>query len=241
MSLESYLGAEHLLTRIYSIYLGHRIRSYLHTVLVLLFSMSEVAFYDQSAVAIPLQSTVGVFLTFDGALMLCAEFAGNRGITRVTVSNVAVLLAMWVSSIVHFIEGGQHNVAALLCPLLLLTNHDGMRTATDVILRALVSAATVFYLLFFTVAISAIMLNLFFMGEFEGDSAKQLGSNADNFLEAWVSMFVFLSSAENYEVFSRLACWITLVVCRIWYLWVTMSTYCLGCSFCPCHCLETFS
>eukprot|EP00656_Telonema_subtile_P054459 TRINITY_DN8156_c0_g1_i2.p1 TRINITY_DN8156_c0_g1~~TRINITY_DN8156_c0_g1_i2.p1 ORF type:complete len:1763 (+),score=358.35 TRINITY_DN8156_c0_g1_i2:99-5387(+) len=81
-------------------------------------------------------------------------------------------------------------------PWMLLAKSAELTDALKLLGKCLFEARNIFFYLFTVVAISAIMVNLIFYKKFDVDN----GETVDTFLEAFVYMFIFLTSGENWDV-----------------------------------------
>eukprot|EP00656_Telonema_subtile_P031245 TRINITY_DN3422_c0_g1_i2.p1 TRINITY_DN3422_c0_g1~~TRINITY_DN3422_c0_g1_i2.p1 ORF type:complete len:1834 (+),score=306.62 TRINITY_DN3422_c0_g1_i2:179-5680(+) len=198
LALEAHLGEGHWLTRFHVRYLGSKLSIRCYVLGVLLFGLTNVV--DTETLEVPIQSILCVYLTLDTLLVAYVEFVTDNFIRLHSVWSVALLAGIWLAHLLRVVaicDGVAF--ASFLVPFLLIPRSQDLRYAVKVIWKALASAITVFYLLFFTVAVTAIMLNLFFFHEFSGPKSEMLGSSVDNFIDTWVSMFVLLCGGENYE------------------------------------------
>eukprot|EP00658_Telonema_sp_P-2_P082315 TRINITY_DN867_c0_g1_i19.p1 TRINITY_DN867_c0_g1~~TRINITY_DN867_c0_g1_i19.p1 ORF type:complete len:1463 (-),score=386.83 TRINITY_DN867_c0_g1_i19:272-4660(-) len=200
MSLESRLGEDHLLTRLHARYLGAPRSKAVFTFAVLLYTTLEIGAGGDTKILGPTQGTLIIFFWLDGIVTLYVEYIADGFVRSHSIARVVLLIGMWVGFMTFvFTDTQVHNTSALVCPFLLITRIDSLRIGAFIILRGLVKAKTVFYLLFLTVAVTAVMANLFFFQEFSGKTSTELGGSVDNFFDSMVTMFVYLCGGENYE------------------------------------------
>jgi len=162
--------------------------------------------------------TLAAFLTDDGTRRICdmilltpftvytcmdtyLEYHALGRVRRMTSINFYINVAQWavLLAVVMSDSSGSSSLSLLhnlLRPVSMFTKSTALRASLHVLGCCIYQGRAVFAYLFCMVSIAAIMVTVLFYKKFD----PELGDSVDYFLSSSVTMFIFLTSGENWDL-----------------------------------------